>query len=97
MGRTHEGLQPPTRNSASDFVVIVVLALALMAVKIKGLEKIKRPEELKAPIPPSQEDVLSTADALQWRQEFLWHRTIAKVCPNPWIDDQPCRRMAELL
>jgi len=84
-------------RSISGFFVVVALAVALMAVRMKGLEKIKAPEVLKAPVLSSQDDVLSAADALQWRQEFLWHRTIPKVCPNPWINNQPCARITERL
>src|SRR5215468_5734428 len=83
-------------RTISGFLVVVSLALALMTVKIKGLEEIKAPELTKAPAPPSQNDV-SAADALQWRQEFLWHRAIPKVCPNPWIDDHQCARITHRL
>ena len=81
-------------KSISAFFFLVVLGVGLMAVKVKGLERITAPKVAKAPARSSQGgDVLSAADALEWRQEFLWHRTIAKICPNPWIDDKPCARV----
>jgi len=83
-------------KAISGFFVVVALAVALLAVSMKGLEEIKAPKVIKAPVPPSQKDV-SAADVLQWRQEFLWHRTIPKLCPNPWMDHQPCSRITERL
>jgi len=80
----------------SGFCVVVALATALMAVRMKGHEEIKTPEVMKAPVPASRDDV-SAADALQWRQEFLWHRSIPKVCANSWIGDQACARVSERL
>jgi hypothetical protein len=75
----------------SGFCVVVALAMALMAVRMKGHEEIKTTEVMKAAVPASQDDV-SAADALQWRQEFLWHRSIPKVCASSWIGDQACAR-----
>jgi len=70
--------------------------MALMAVRVKGHEEIKTPDVMKTPVPASQEEV-SAADALQWRQEFLWHRSIPKVCANSWIGDQACARVTDRL
>jgi hypothetical protein len=82
-------------KSIPAFFFLVVLGVGLMAVKVKGLERITEPEVARAPASSSQGgDVLSAANTLEWRQEFLWHRTIAKICPNPWIDDKPCARIA---
>lgn len=80
----------------SGFCVVVAIAMALMAVRMKGHEEIKTPQLMKAPVPASQDDV-SAADALQWRQEFLWHRSIPKVCANSWIGDQACTRLTARL
>lgn len=73
---------------------VVAVAIGLMSVKTKMLER--SVPQLKASASLSREDVLSPADALQWRQEFVWHRKIPKVCANAWIDDKPCLRMAKL-
>ena len=82
-------------KSIPAFFLLVVLGVGLIGVKGKGVERITAPEVAKAPASSSQRgDVLSVADTLEWRQEFLWHRTIAKICPNPWIDDKPCARIA---
>jgi hypothetical protein len=70
--------------------------MALMAVRMNGHEEIKTPDVRKTPVPASQDDV-SAADALQWRQEFLWHRSIPKVCANAWIGDHACARVTERL
>lgn len=83
-------------KTISGFLVVVSLALALMTVKVKGLEEVKAPELINAPATPSQDD-MSAADTLQWRQEFLWHRSIPKVCPNPWINDHLCARVTNRL
>src|SRR5215469_16799608 len=72
-------------KSISGFFFVIALGIGLLGVKTNGLERPKAPEVLKAPVPSNHDDVLSAADALEWRQEFLWHRTIAKICPNPWI------------
>ena len=83
-------------KSISGLFFIVAVAICLMAVRVHGIERITAPKAVKMPIPSSQgADVLSAANALEWRQEFLWHRKIAKICPNPWIDDKPCARIAE--
>lgn len=84
-------------KAISGFFAVVALALALMAVGMRGFARIKAPEVFKAQVPSSQDDVLSAADVLEWRLEFLWHRTILKVCPNPGIDNQPCARITERL
>jgi hypothetical protein len=73
--------------------VVVALAVALMAIGLKGMKKIKAPEVVKASVPVRQNDMLSATDAREWRQEFLSHRKVPKVCPNPWIDEQQCVRM----
>jgi hypothetical protein len=78
--------------SLCGFLLVVAVGIGLLQVKVKALEKIKAPEEVKASAPISREDVLSAADARQWRQEFLWHRTIRKFCGNSWIDNDLCVR-----
>jgi hypothetical protein len=76
----------------SGLCVVLAIAMALLAVRMKGHEEIKTPQLMKAPVPTSQDDV-SAADALQWRQEFLWQRSIPKVCASSWIGDQACARV----
>lgn len=82
-------------KSFSGLLLLAAFGIGLMAVGTKPLEKIKPPEEVKAQAPINQEDVLSAADARQWRQEFLWHRNIRKTCANSWIDDKKCARVTQ--
>lgn len=84
-------------RSISGFLLVVGIGFGLMAVKVKGLEKIKAPKDVKGPASTSWEDVLSPADVRQWRQEFLWHRNIPKFCANRWIEDKECARITQRL
>jgi hypothetical protein len=78
--------------SLCGFLLVVAVGIALMEVKIKAPEKTREREEVKVAAPINRKDVLSAADARQWRQEFLWHRNIRKFCWNAWIDDDLCDR-----
>lgn len=72
-------------KSLFAFVFLVALGGLLLKVNINFPEKAQMPAVVR-------EDVLSAADARQWRQEFLWRRNMEKVCKNAWIDDDLCVR-----
>lgn len=78
-------------------LLLGALGIGLMRVTVKGLERVEPPQEIKMPLPPTGEDVLSAADVRQWRQEFLWHRSVRKSCFNPWIDSDLCTRSPQQL
>ena len=84
-------------KSVCSFLLLVAIGVGLITVQIKANEKIKSPEEVKSVCADKRGDVLSAADSRQWRQEFLWHRTIRKSCVNPWIDDEHCARIIQEL
>ena len=83
-------------NAISRFLFVLAVGIGLTSLKVDRLENLKAPE-LKTSASGSREDVLSAADALQWRQEFFWHRQIVKMCPNAWVDGKPCLRTAKRL
>ena len=72
-------------KSLCSFVFLVAFGGLLLKVNIRPPEKAQMPAVVR-------EDVLSAADARQWRQEFLWRRNMEKVCKNAWIDDNLCVR-----
>ena len=84
-------------KSVCAFLLVVFLGVGLMKVKIESTEQIRPAEDVKASAPITPEDVLSAADAREWRQEFLWHRNIRRFCPNAWIAERPCARMTQRL
>ena len=79
------------------FCLLIAVAVGLTQVKIEPGEAIKAPKEIKARAPISHDDVLSAADAREWRQEFLWHRNIKKFCTNTVMDDHLCTRVSRRL
>lgn len=84
-------------KTISSFLFVIAVVIGLLSVKTVKTERAEenKASELKTSALLSRDDVLSAADALQWRQEFVWHRGTPKICPNVWIDDTPCRRMAK--
>lgn len=87
----------PVARVLLGLLFLGALGIGLMQVTVKGLERVEPPQEVKMPAPVTGEDVLSAADARQWRQEFLWHRSVRKSCFNPWIDGDLCTRSAQQL
>ena len=77
-------------KSLCTFAFLVALGSLLLKVNIRFPEKAQMPAVIR-------EDVLSAADAREWRQEFLWRRNMEKVCKNAWIDDDLCVRAIKRL
>lgn len=65
---------------------VVALGILLLKVKISSSNQAQLPSDVVS------EDVLSPADAREWRQEYLWRRDMKKACSNSWIDDDLCTR-----
>ena len=81
-------------KAISGFLFVLAVGIGLASVKVNRLENLRAPEP-KTSTSLGRDDVLSPADALQWRQEFVWHSRTPKICANAWIDDKPCLRVAK--
>ena len=94
ISRVHR--QNSVEKAISGFLFVLAVGIGLTSVMVNRPVKSRAPEP-KSSVSVSHDDVLSAADALQWRQEFVWHRKTLKICPNAWIDEKPCLRTAKQL
>lgn len=78
-------------KAISGFLFLLAIGIGLASVKVSGTGTLGAPEP-KTSASLSRDHVLSPADALQWRQEFVWHRLALKIRASAWIDDRPCLR-----